>query len=101
MPAENQSVIETARTAHRAGLSVIPPREDASKAPQGNWKPFQFEQASGNQMRSWYGPSTGVGLVTGAVSNGLELLEFEGRALDGGEFDYFVELVEADRKSVV
>lgn len=74
------AVTETAREAYRIGLTVIPPREDGTKAPQavgGTWKQFQTERPSAEQMRSWYVDSNaaGVGLATGI--GGLECFEFD------------------------
>lgn len=66
-----------ALVAYKAGLCVVPPREDGSKRPQGQWEHWQTERPSAEQMRSWYGPCTGMGLVCGAVSGSLEMFEFE------------------------
>jgi len=84
-------LLSIALSAAAAGLSVLPPRLDGSKAPlpcwrneEGHetWKPAQLARADEAQIRRWYGTprSTGIGLVTGAVSGNLELLEFDDRA---------------------
>lgn len=67
----------TVRAALKAGISIVPPKEDGTKAPFGAWKQFQKEQAPSEQFNAWYGPRTGVGFVCGAVSGGLELLELD------------------------
>jgi len=72
---------EAALAADRAGLSVVPPREDGSKAPLGEWKTYQTRRPTPTQLRTWYsGARRGVGVVCGAVSGGLECLEFETEA---------------------
>ena len=75
-----------------AGFSVVPPRQDGSKAPLGNWKQYMHERATDEQLALWYSeyfhdPITGVGLVCGAISGNLEMLELEGRATDGESLD--------------
>ncbi|WP_422931374.1 bifunctional DNA primase/polymerase [Singulisphaera sp. PoT] len=77
---EKKAVADTAMAAIAAGISVVPPSEDGTKRPQGAWKRFQRELASPAQIQAWYPGSYGVGFVTGAVSGGLELLEFDDRA---------------------
>ena len=71
-------VAEAARAALDAGISIIPPKEDGTKAPSvPSWKLYQSERASAKQVEEWYGPRTGLGFVCGAVSGGLELLELD------------------------
>lgn len=65
-----------------AGLSVIPPKEDGSKAPGGQWGKYQVERASIETINLWYGTEgipkrTGCGLVCGAISGNLECFEFD------------------------
>lgn len=78
-----QSIREVARAAHRAGLCVVPPHEDGTKAPLtegGEWKQWQIERPSGALVKDWYsGRRTGVGIITGSVSGHVELFEFEQR----------------------
>lgn len=82
-------VIETARAAYRAGLCVVPPKQDGSKCPAvSTWTAFQKERPSNAQMRTWYGPSTGIGLITGAISKNLEMFEFDCR----DTYDAFMEV---------
>lgn len=70
-------VIRAAQDAYRAGLSVIPIREDGTKAPAVRWKPYQTERADNEQMRRWFRDTErqGLGLVCGY--NDLECMEFE------------------------
>jgi hypothetical protein len=70
--------LATALRAMRAGVSVLPPRQDGSKRPVSAWKHYQAERADEEKIREWYANGrTGVGVVPGAVSGGLELFEFD------------------------
>ena len=84
-------VREAALAAHAAGLCVVPPREDGSKAPIGPWKRYMLARPTLAELDGWYGPRTGIGLVCGAVSGGLEMLEFEGRAVAAGLLESFID----------
>src|SRR5262249_44095814 len=74
-------LLAAARTALRAGLRVLPPKEDGTKAPDANeWTSKQQARATEAEVRAWYANGrTGLGIVCGAVSGGLELLEFDCR----------------------
>ena len=56
-----------------SGFSVIPIHVDGSKQPRGKWKHRQSERASVDEVQSQFAGDfpVGVGLVCGAVSNGL------------------------------
>jgi hypothetical protein len=71
---------EAALAALEAGLCPVPPRMDGSKAPIGDWGQYQQERPSHQQIESWYGSNTGVGLVCGKISGNLECLEFDDSA---------------------
>jgi hypothetical protein len=67
----------------RAGISVVPAQ--AGKRPLENWKQYQSERADLTQIVNWFGTGhTGVGIVTGAISGNLEMVEAEGRAVNAG-----------------
>lgn len=67
-----------ARTAHRSGLCVVPPKEDGTKAPIGTWKRYQEERPEPSQIDRWYeGGREGIGVICGAVSGNLTMLECE------------------------
>ena len=85
------AVREAALAAHAAGLCVVPPREDGSKAPIGPWKRYMLARPTLEELDGWYGPRTGIGLVCGTVSRGLEMLEFEGRAVAEGLLESFID----------
>lgn len=62
------------------GLSVIPILADGSKRPAlSSWKKYQSERADESTLLRWFGPESTVGLavVCGAVSGGLEVLDFD------------------------
>jgi len=66
-----------------AEYSVVPAATDGTKAPAGRWQPYQSQRPDMTQVQAWLSNGTydGFGLVCGAVSGGLEMLEFEGRAV--------------------
>ena len=80
-------LLATALDALAHGLNVLPPKQDGTKAPDARrWTERQAFLASEDEVRAWYEGTarTGLGLVCGAVSGGLELFEFEGRATTAG-----------------
>jgi hypothetical protein len=78
MDMTDNDYLATALRAMRAGVSVLPPRQDGSKRPVSAWKHYQAERADEETIRDWYANGrTGVGVVPGAVSSGLELFEFD------------------------
>lgn len=72
-----------------AGCSVIPVRTDKTKRPLFSWTRFQKERPTPAALNLWWGenPNLGIGLVCGAVSDGLEMLELEGRATDSASLE--------------
>lgn len=72
-----------------AGCSVIPIRADGTKRPAVEWKRYQQERASSEQISQWFTahPEWGIGIVCGAVSGNLEMLELEGRAMEGDKLN--------------
>lgn len=79
----NNQLLHTALQLHDAGLCVLPAAADGSKRPAVHWKPYQQERPTLQQVEAWFTttPQQGLGVVTGAVSDHLEMLEFEGRAV--------------------
>jgi putative DNA primase/helicase len=75
-------IVAAARSAHKAGLAVVPPKEDGTKRPDvGEWTAYQRRRPTSEELRAWFSPGRGgVGLVMGAVSGGLETIEFDDRA---------------------
>lgn len=73
---------DAAVTAADAGISVWPPRQDGTKAPLGAWQSGQSTRANDKRLELWYAQGfTGVGWITGAVSGGLEVLDFDDRSV--------------------
>lgn len=71
-------VHQAAREAHEAGLCVVPPRQDGSKAPMVHWRRYEDERPSLAQLDRWYGAGlTGLGIVCGPVSRNTFMFEAE------------------------
>lgn len=65
-----------------AGLSIFPIRCDGSKSPAvPTWNPYRSRFASLDEVQAWYGrgqsAKSGIGLVCGTQSGGLEVLDFD------------------------
>ena len=67
-----------ALAAHEAGLCVLPPKGNGMKAPLVPWTTYQHRRSTPDEIRRWYAQGrTGIGVVLGDTSGGLELLEFD------------------------
>lgn len=89
-------MLKAALEFYAAGCSVVPARIDGTKAPIGEWKKYQSERATVEQIVAWYSNGhEGLGIVTGAISGNLEVLEIEGRAVDSGIHKEAKEIAEA------
>ena len=73
------SLLTIAEAALDAGISVVPPREDGTKAPLGSWRIFQERLPYLQELDEWYRADNnqGIGVVCGAVSGNLEALDFD------------------------
>ncbi|GAA0359189.1 phage/plasmid primase, P4 family [Streptomyces turgidiscabies] len=81
---------------HAAGASVVRAAANGTKAPLGKWTAAMTERADAEQLHAWFSDGhPGIGLVLGAVSGNLEMLEFEGRAVAEGVAREFSEICEA------
>ncbi|SCL17708.1 Bifunctional DNA primase/polymerase, N-terminal [Micromonospora nigra] len=82
---------------HSAGYAVVPIKANGEKRPDGKWKQYQYEQPTDRQMQEWFGGQrrTGLGLVCGAVSGGLEMFELEGRCVADGAREKLVPALKA------
>jgi len=68
----------------RVGISVVPVANDGTKRPAFAWQRFQLELPTADELVAWFKDGVdGVGVVTGAVSGNLEMLELEGKAVAG------------------
>jgi putative DNA primase/helicase len=60
-----------------SGLSVIPVRADASKAPGVAWTEYQTRRATPEECRQWESRFEGIAVIGGAVSGGLEVVDID------------------------
>ena len=64
------------------GIAVVPTANDGSKRPAFAWKRFETEMPTTEELLMWFKDGVdGIGVITGAVSGNLEMLELEGRAV--------------------
>lgn len=94
MSATAAPLLDYALAAHAAGLCVLPPREDGTKAPDtDSWKARQAVLSTRQEIDDWYaaGRRSGIGYVTGAVSGNLELFDFD----DRDSYETFIALARA------
>lgn len=80
------AILQTALQFHRAGVCVLRVKEDGSKAPWiDTWK--NMGRPTEEQIHRDFAEAQGIGILTGTRSGNLEMLEFEGRAIDEGIFE--------------
>ena len=88
------ALLEEARRLVAAGISVIPIRGDGSKAPVVAWKEFQGRLPDDAELESWFGgPGLGMAIIGGAISGGLEILDFD---RPGAHADWLQAVAEVD-----
>lgn len=75
-------IVDVALLAHQTGYVVIPPREGGKAPAADNWRGLTRDDQSETEIRRLYvdGGYTGLGLVCGQRSGGLEVLDFDDRA---------------------
>lgn len=99
----------------QAGISVIPLKMDGSKSPasdqlpqvcniakrnqHGTWEPYQHRIAEPSELDSWFAKPAGIGMVCGAISGGLEVIDFDDGSLFAPWWDKVRSIV--DRLPVV
>lgn len=93
------TIFEAATDAAGAGLCVIPAASDGTKAPWPDgprWARWQSERPDEATISRWFGTGAalGMGVVCGAVSGHLEMIEFEGRAVQEGILDAYLHAAE-------
>jgi hypothetical protein len=91
-------ITDAVNAAWSVGISVLPPKENGTKRPDvPRWKQYIERLPTKEELQGWYQDTDrqGVGVVCGGVSGGLEMLEFEGRAVAAGVFDIFRQRCEA------
>jgi Bifunctional DNA primase/polymerase, N-terminal len=79
------------------GICAIPVAENGTKRPAVDWKEYQRRQPTDAERADWWadGLRTGMGIVTGEVSGGLEMTELEARAVEAGALETIAELAAA------
>lgn len=88
-------LLETALALYAEGIVALPVRTDGSKAPGlSSWKTYQQTRPTVDEMLLWFGTNStdGIGVLTGAISGNLEMVELEGRAVMAGALDELVDL---------
>ncbi len=94
----SRSVALAARLWHASGVSAIPGVNDGTKRPGlSTWRDlYKSGRPTDGQLASWF-PLDGnlpiYGLLCGNLSGGLEMFEFEGRAVTEGWMADFVRLL--------
>jgi hypothetical protein len=72
------SVFREARRLRDAGLSIIPIRADGSKVATVLWKIYQSRLPTDAELTEWFRrPAYGLAVIAGAISGGLEILDFD------------------------
>lgn len=80
------SLLDAALDLAARGFSVVPVAADGSKRPAVDWKAYQETPPDRDDLDGWFDTLVartaydGLGVITGAVSGQLEMLEVEGRA---------------------
>lgn len=87
------SIPTVARKLHGLGITPWGVRHDGTKAPAAG-KPWRDvdDQPDWDELAEMFTEAdTGLGILTGRASGGIELIEFEGRAVAEGTYDEFCE----------
>lgn len=85
---DTNTMLSAALAFAASGCSIVPASMNGTKAPIKAWKEYQTVRPNAMQIATWYKDGgTGLGVVTGAVSGNLEMLELEGRAVADGILD--------------
>jgi hypothetical protein len=80
-PKHTLDVYQTALAALQAGISCVPILADGTKSPAVRWKDYQKRRPSPGEVRRWFsGKERGIALITGTISGGLEMLDFDAQA---------------------
>jgi hypothetical protein len=76
------TVYRAALVAVRFGMSVVPIPPDGSKRPACRWRVYQHRRPTLHELVRWFGSRRqGLALVTGTISGGLEVLDFDTREI--------------------
>ena len=79
----SDQILTTALRFAAAGICAVPVAADGSKRPGlPSWTTYQKRLPTPEELMGWFGKKQdGVGIICGAVSGNLEMLELEGRAV--------------------
>ena len=70
------NLMATATEYRDSGISIIPLKLDGSKKPAiSSWEPFQKRFATDTELSNLFSQPHGIGIVTGTVSGGLEVID--------------------------
>ena len=70
-------MIDTALSYLKLGLSVIPVKPETKAPTVPSWKPYQTERMTKDQAYFTFAESAGIAVITGKVSGGLEIMDFD------------------------
>ena len=76
-------VLHQARQLTESKLSIIPIRDDGTKAPAlSSWKHYQTKIAAPKTLNKWFANGNrGIAVICGQVSGNLEVIDFDAPAL--------------------
>ena len=74
------SVVPCTRETKLPYFKVLPKDPDSDRA---TWNPYKETIADDETVQRWFGPADAIAIVGGAVSGGLEILDFDSPALFG------------------
>lgn len=95
IPASRSStrVYQTALAALHAGISCIPILADGTKSPAVKWKDYQKQRPTFHEATHWFSrTSYGIAFITGEVSGGLEMLDFDSYPI----YTHFTEIMQQE-----
>jgi len=78
-------ILTTALRFATQGIVVVPVASDGTKRPGvGSWKEYQDRHPTQDELLNWFNNDQvqGLGVITGAISGNLLMIEFEGRAVE-------------------
>ncbi|MFF2640344.1 bifunctional DNA primase/polymerase [Streptomyces niveus] len=96
--APSTTLRDAAHELHEAGLCVLPIKADGSKkADVSTWTPYKVNRSTPEEHDRWFGDGrrTGIATIYGAVSGGVEMVEFEGHAIADGLLEEVTEIMDA------
>ena len=86
------SMLEHALTWWNLGYAPLPIRPNGTKAPACRWRDFLETRPTKDELGILFAVDhDGYGIITGATSGHLELIELEGRAVREGVFEHLTE----------